>query len=126
MDTLDYDPERKAGPRMINPYARQKRDGPFKGEELAGAFLGALMEVVVNRLTVCSSPEDFAEAWTVEVHCPAGQPSFSKRNASFQEVRDLAEKKLLSNAEMLKSNRRHLSDDTGHFFQGWEVILFLL
>ncbi|KAG6839356.1 hypothetical protein C0991_003372, partial [Blastosporella zonata] len=86
----------------------------FKGEELAAAFLGALMEVVGEQLSGDTpiSPEDFSKIWKVEV--PDGS-KVSNRELCFEKVRNAAKSKLKLKAVELEANRK----GEGELKTGW-------
>ncbi|KAG6849106.1 hypothetical protein H0H93_011282 [Arthromyces matolae] len=75
-----------------------------KGEEMAGAFLGALLEVVGEDLPNRKSPEEFSQAWRSEAPYST-LSTLSSRQAHFERIRDLAKRKLLLHAEVLNKNR---------------------
>ena len=95
----------------------------YQGEELAAAFLGALMDEVSARLKLkkepCHSTQSLMDDW--ELNLPT-DPNRSSRNECFAMVKIEAESRLSQNMEELlelrpqspKSNTDHNSDSTWH------------
>ncbi|ETW75888.1 hypothetical protein HETIRDRAFT_390312 [Heterobasidion irregulare TC 32-1] len=84
---------------------------PHMAEELAAAFLGALIELLLNGIREkpsMSTPKDFLSDWDIT---DPGSSEQSRRHQLFTQVEDMAEAKLHNHREELRKLRSRPMDD---------------
>ncbi|KAL0947273.1 hypothetical protein HGRIS_013395 [Hohenbuehelia grisea] len=101
-------------------FFRENNDQEWNGEELAGAFLGALFRVMDEKLKGSGSLEAFNDEWTIQ---DPRELFESLRHETFGLVRTTAQALLVQNQQALMSARGIIPHDKqiGHTASEWHM-----
>ncbi|KAL0953833.1 hypothetical protein HGRIS_005010 [Hohenbuehelia grisea] len=120
--TLDFNPDDGWPPQdqPVCAFFRENNNKTWMGEEVAGAFLGALFRVMNEILKKSKSLEAFNTEWSIQ---DPKEPLQSLRHESFVLVRNAARALLVDNEQALMTAREIIPHDKqiGHTAFEWHT-----